>query len=232
MRHLFKVSVAAMLVTIAGVWGEARANQLDAFNTAEMQGTLTQVGNSLSLNLTMTDWALSGSNAYVSAMFYTGAGNPSGFAGPWDDSHLFLYNASSNGGWAPAVNDSTGAVWGQGSGSTHPWSNQGALPTGVSFSVDQVGNDHVWDISVSLDALGISSGDSFSYFVQSRYDNQPGLTTHQSHGSEGFNPLYFSENFQSVGGDGLDPTVIPVPPAAGLILLGMAGLGIRRKFKK
>jgi len=64
MRHLFKVLVAAMLVTIAGVWGEARATQLDSFNTGVMEGTLTQVDGSLSLNLTMTDWALSGNNAY------------------------------------------------------------------------------------------------------------------------------------------------------------------------
>jgi len=29
-----------------------------------------------------------------------------------------------------------------------------------------------------------------------------------------------------------DPTVIPVPPAAGLILLGMVGMGLRRKYAK
>lgn len=32
------------------------------------------------------------------------------------------------------------------------------------------------------------------------------------------------------GQGGQDPPVIPVPPAAGLILLGMAALGIRNRF--
>jgi len=42
---------------------------------------------------------------------------------------------------------------------------------------------------------------------------------------------YAAINFEAHDGVG-DPAVIPVPPAAGLILLGMAGMGLRRKFAK
>jgi hypothetical protein len=42
-----------------------------------------------------------------------------------------------------------------------------------------------------------------------------------------------SLTLDSFGGiTGGDPTVIPVPPAAGLILLGMVGMGLRRQFMK
>ena len=208
--------------------------ELDSFDNRglpSMDGELTTDGESLFLEVRADPMATSGNNAYMAWLIYTGDAEPSGFAGPWDDAYLLLDNWFSAG---PQGN----VRWGVGSGSTHPWSNQGALPSGVEVQYATDGDVGIWTMTVPYGVIGVELGDTICYMVQGRHQGAT-LTLFQSHGGEGFNPLYFSENFQCVSltlpvlpvcvgtfpGTGMacltpakgaleDLTAVPVPPGA------------------
>lgn len=192
------VFIAVLLV------GSAIANGsftiLDSFNSEgipQLEGELTTDGNNLFLEVKADPMAVSGNNAYMAWLVYTGDAEPEGFAGPWDDTYLLLDNWFNAG---PQGN----IKWGVGSGSTHPWSNQGVLPAGVDLVYAEDGNIGVWTMTIPYSVIGVELGDTISYMVQARYQDSQNLfegvslSLNQSHGNEGFNPLWFSANFQTV----------------------------------
>jgi len=173
---------------------------LDTFSSEgipDMEGTLTTDGENLFLEVSADPMAVSGNNAYMAWLIYTGDAEPEEFAGPWDDAYLLNDNWFSAG---PQGN----VRWGVGSGSSHPWGNQGALPSGVELDYEVAGDVGIWTMTVPYDVIGVEKGDTISYMAQARYQDSENrfedvnLFLNQSHGGEGFNPLYFSENFQEV----------------------------------
>jgi len=202
---ILAVAVALFMVFAASEVVMANGGMLlDSFNSSEglpqLSGELTTDGDSLFLEVRADPMAVSGNNAYMAWLVYTGDADPSGFDGPWDDAYLL------NDNWFSA--GPQGKIqWGIGDGSTHPWSNQGALPDGVELAYKEDGEAGIWTMTISYEAIGAEQGDEISYMVQARYhDTDTGdKTLNQSHSGEGFNPLYFSENFQSV--------TLPPPPS-------------------
>ncbi len=158
----------------------------------ELSGQLITDGDNLILEVAADPMALSGNNAYMAWLIYTGDEDPESFAGPWDDTYLLKDN------WFTAGPQGN-VEWGIGEGSTHPWSGE-ELPNGVELDYEEDGNIGKWTMTITYETVNAESGDEIRYMVQARYNNVDtgDKTLNQSHGSVGFNPLYFSENFQTV----------------------------------
>lgn len=108
---------------------------------------------------------------------------------------------------------------------TGPWLQNGGTATGnaVSFAygadryTDSANQQyHVYEFAYTLDAASLN-------------DLQLGNWEYNVFATMNCGNDYL---YLSADGDNITNTVIPVPPAAGLILLGMAGLGLRRRFAR
>jgi len=189
--------LVALSVPVVAISGTITLDSFDSEGIPYLKGQLTTDGESLFLEVRADPMAVSGNNAYMAALFYTGDAEPEGFSGPWDDAYLL------NDNWFTAGPQGN-VQWGIGLPTNHPWSNQGALPLGVELDYVVDSDVGIWTMTIPYDAIGAKLGDTISYMVQARYQDVENrfagvnLSLNQSHGDAGFNPLYFSENYQTV----------------------------------
>ncbi len=209
------------LVPAKSVMAGSNTITLDSFDsegTPLLEGQLTTDGENLFLEVRADPMAVSGNNAYLAWLIYAGDTEPAGFSGPWDDAYLL------NDNWFTAGPQGN-VQWGVGSSSTHPWSAQGALPSGVELEYETDGDEGIWAMTVPFAAIGVEMGDTISYMVQARYhDLDTGETSlNQSHGSDGFNPLWFSDNYQVV--------TLELPPIEATVTIHPETLNVRAQGK-
>jgi len=164
-----------------------------SYGLPELSGQLTTDGENLILEVAAYPMALSLNNAFMAWLIYTGDGNPEGFDGPWDDTYLLKDN------WFN-VGPQGNVRWCIGEGNSHPWSNQGDLPNGVMLDYEEDGGTGKWTMTIPYGVINVESGDEIRYMVGARYQDAvtQKMFMNYSHGDFGFNPLYFSENFQTV----------------------------------
>lgn len=133
--------------------------------------------------------------------------------------HYSNNGSAAGGGWL--------GVWGWkvGTNSGGYSSPQNVPASGVSYSITGYDGSNARDFSISFDQNELALGNSIQYAWLSPL------------GDEGFPQSWPGEaaiinNWTDGTSEGWTSVVVPVPPAAALGLVGMAGVGVIRRFRK